>query len=98
MTIGLALLLAAGPRQHLGPPAPAEVRRVVTLAPSLSEIVLALGARDRLVGVTRFDDDLRTEKLPRIGGYNEPGDTQDRKSTRLNSSHVEISYAVFCLK
>src|SRR5438874_9539279 len=24
--------------------------------------------------------------------------TQDRKSTRLNSSHVEISYAVFCLK
>src|SRR5690349_23249118 len=25
-------------------------------------------------------------------------DDQDRKSTRLNSSHVEISYAVFCLK
>src|SRR5690349_23462631 len=24
--------------------------------------------------------------------------TKDRKSTRLNSSHVEISYAVFCLK
>src|SRR5690349_23848491 len=24
--------------------------------------------------------------------------TADRKSTRLNSSHVEISYAVFCLK
>src|SRR5690349_22089404 len=24
--------------------------------------------------------------------------SQDRKSTRLNSSHVEISYAVFCLK
>src|SRR3989442_8788816 len=24
--------------------------------------------------------------------------TQDRKSTRLNSSHVRISYAVFCLK
>src|SRR5690554_7790613 len=26
------------------------------------------------------------------------GSTQDRKSTRLNSSHVRISYAVFCLK
>src|SRR5690349_22849872 len=26
------------------------------------------------------------------------GSRQDRKSTRLNSSHVEISYAVFCLK
>src|SRR3989442_2065829 len=25
-------------------------------------------------------------------------DTLDRKSTRLNSSHVRISYAVFCLK
>src|SRR5690606_40839175 len=26
------------------------------------------------------------------------GRTTDRKSTRLNSSHVKISYAVFCLK
>src|SRR3712207_8113575 len=28
----------------------------------------------------------------------ERGVTQDRKSTRLNSSHANISYAVFCLK
>src|SRR2546427_6733065 len=27
-----------------------------------------------------------------------PGDDQDRKSTRLNSCHSQISYAVFCLK
>src|SRR5207253_7910510 len=27
-----------------------------------------------------------------------PGCGEDRKSTRLNSSHVAISYAVFCLK
>src|SRR3712207_7214552 len=26
------------------------------------------------------------------------GDRRDRKSTRLNSSHANISYAVFCLK
>src|SRR5205814_7677766 len=26
------------------------------------------------------------------------GETRDRKSTRLNSSHLGISYAVFCLK
>src|SRR5207249_12336906 len=29
---------------------------------------------------------------------NADGATADRKSTRLNSSHVSISYAVFCLK
>src|SRR5216683_3607471 len=28
----------------------------------------------------------------------DPGELQDRKSTRLNSSHDQISYAVFCLK
>src|SRR5256885_2608410 len=27
-----------------------------------------------------------------------PGEFPDRKSTRLNSSHLVISYAVFCLK
>src|SRR5690554_1800710 len=35
------------------------------------------------------------------GQYNKEGITHrwlDRKSTRLNSSHVRISYAVFCLK
>src|SRR5690349_22213704 len=35
------------------------------------------------------------EALPRIL---EDHPNVDRKSTRLNSSHVEISYAVFCLK
>ncbi len=69
---GASAALAAGPRQHLGPEVPAEVRRVVTLAPSLSEVVLALGAGERLVGVTRFDDDPRTKDVKRVGGYNDP--------------------------
>src|SRR5690625_3770895 len=30
--------------------------------------------------------------------YHITSDSTDRKSTRLNSSHVAISYAVFCLK
>src|SRR3712207_9560134 len=30
--------------------------------------------------------------------HSEPGEVLDRKSTRLNSSHANISYAVFCLK
>src|SRR3712207_9111737 len=33
-----------------------------------------------------------------IGRRNPPTYQQDRKSTRLNSSHANISYAVFCLK
>src|SRR5947209_12367050 len=32
------------------------------------------------------------------GGLKERQIVQDRKSTRLNSSHANISYAVFCLK
>src|SRR5690349_23726859 len=37
--------------------------------------------------------------LPRAAALGDPqGGARDRKSTRLNSSHVEISYAVFCLK
>src|SRR2546430_12736275 len=30
--------------------------------------------------------------------FDQPADETDRKSTRLNSSHSQISYAVFCLK
>src|SRR5207249_11392833 len=37
------------------------------------------------------------EAGPRIMSREDP-DVRDRKSTRLNSSHVSISYAVFCLK
>src|SRR5688572_31484340 len=33
-----------------------------------------------------------------VGGDAEEPLLQDRKSTRLNSSHSQISYAVFCLK
>src|SRR5690349_22605400 len=41
---------------------------------------------------------LGAQALPGAVGAGAPGPVQDRKSTRLNSSHVEISYAVFCLK
>src|SRR6266496_4846200 len=41
-----------------------------------------------------------TPTAPRSPSRRWPGRKRwrDRKSTRLNSSHVEISYAVFCLK
>src|SRR5256885_6959272 len=39
----------------------------------------------------------RADQLPGLVGGDEQG-ALDRKSTRLNSSHLVISYAVFCLK
>src|SRR6267378_4469142 len=42
----------------------------------------------------RAADGVRLRRLAPRGGH----PPRDRKSTRLNSSHVEISYAVFCLK
>src|SRR3712207_7916469 len=42
--------------------------------------------RDLLDAVGRFDD------------HEALGEHKDRKSTRLNSSHANISYAVFCLQ
>src|SRR2546427_9204758 len=35
---------------------------------------------------------------PTAGTPTSVSDSRDRKSTRLNSSHSQISYAVFCLK
>src|SRR5699024_12341488 len=41
----------------------------------------------------------KEQLIRRMGVDPENGwEAQDRKSTRLNSSHVSISYAVFCLK
>src|SRR2546426_9010733 len=52
-------------------------------------------AHDLLPGLSvRYRED--TE--PRAAGRSERKVFLDRKSTRLNSSHLVISYAVFCLK
>src|SRR3712207_7165205 len=61
---------------------------------------LALGAR----GVPRNDrpdphhPGFRRDRPPPCVRTVAVAGTQDRKSTRLNSSHANISYAVFCLK
>src|SRR2546422_4875593 len=52
-----------------------------------------LGGRDRVP----LDDQADPRAEPDLGG-DRRGVGQDRKSTRLNSSHGYISYAVFCLK
>src|SRR5690606_41497807 len=40
----------------------------------------------------------RARRPPGVHGVAADGARRDRKSTRLNSSHVKSSYAVFCLK
>src|SRR3712207_8859018 len=66
------------------------------------------GREDRPVHADRHPepDPLTPPDLPRETGRRRPCyasepvvcDRLDRKSTRLNSSHANISYAVFCLK
>src|SRR5438874_7373898 len=68
-----------------------------TLFRSVAHECGALGGvvdRTDLVRVDGVDRGLRAHHRD-LGGREGDG---DRKSTRLNSSHVEISYAVFCLK
>src|SRR3712207_7479421 len=53
--------------------------------------------------VEQVADAARARRTPRAGGeavgdVRRHGQVGDRKSTRLNSSHANISYAVFCLK
>src|SRR2546422_1196532 len=68
-----------------------------TLFRSHRGFVLAKRAK-LVVGVPEFPD---VGKGPTRTGFFEPAALKtllDRKSTRLNSSHGYISYAVFCLK
>src|SRR3712207_7294625 len=70
-----------------------EAEAVEDLAHRLVELGLP-GVPAKDVVVDRF------ELLVEHGGplWRLNGRDQDRKSTRLNSSHANISYAVFCLK
>src|SRR5258707_11919763 len=51
-----------------------------------------------LPGELRILKDGKTTELVVGSGFIEVTGDRDRKSTRLNSSHANISYAVFCLK
>src|SRR5690606_41442535 len=53
-------------------------------------------ARPHALGAGRPDVVLAEDVEHRVP--REAREDRDRKSTRLNSSHVKISYAVFCLK
>lgn len=69
----LFALLALGCSRR--PPArrPARITRVVSLAPSVTEVLYALGASARVVGVTTFDDfPPEVRGKPKVGGIVNP--------------------------
>lgn len=51
---------------------PHAARRIISLVPSATETIVALGAGDRLVGRTRYDRDSTIAGLPDIGGGLDP--------------------------
>src|SRR3712207_7178219 len=63
-------------------------------------VVVDAGGPQCLVGVDVADaaDQRLVEERPLDAGAPAGQHGEDRKSTRLNSSHANISYAVFCLK
>jgi iron complex transport system substrate-binding protein len=69
VVLGLAVGLLACREPGSRAPASGSPRRVVTLAPNLTEIVFALGAGDRLVGVSEYSDyPEAAQEIPRVGG------------------------------
>src|SRR5437868_8041888 len=68
------------------------VERNFVVAPAADGVVDVSFAFNGAIG--REIAELKNSRASRDGG----GSGLDRKSTRLNSSHVSISYAVFCLK
>src|SRR5699024_6197465 len=55
--------------------------------------------KTEVIIITAYSDIQTAVKLIKSGAFDYIGKPLvDRKSTRLNSSHVSISYAVFCLK
>ncbi|MEW5855714.1 MAG: helical backbone metal receptor [Myxococcota bacterium] len=71
----LVVILGAGPAPsplgyHRDLPPRRAPARIVSLAPSVTEMVFALGAGSRLVGVTRFCDvPVEATRLPKVGGF-----------------------------
>src|SRR2546430_13409868 len=70
--------------------------RTPSLRPRLRPVGYSLGAVGYSLGAVEYKDPSDTNQ-PQSAANLSPS-KRDRKSTRLNSSHSQISYAVFCLK
>src|SRR3712207_7676780 len=82
------------------------VRRALGISPTYKSVDTCAGefpARTPYYYSTyELEDEVERGENPSVivlgSGPNRIGQGIDRKSTRLNSSHANISYAVFCLK
>src|SRR3712207_8099022 len=77
-------------------PGQARVARIADGDQHVADEAVATGPLDRRAGEKRAE-----RGIVEAGEVRKPRGCQilaDRKSTRLNSSHANISYAVFCLK
>src|SRR6266496_5875233 len=74
--------------------------QIASLAERRQRGRIAVPGRDRPTWPHQAPDRARarTPSLWRVAPASAATPGRDRKSTRLNSSHVESSYAVFCLK
>jgi iron complex transport system substrate-binding protein len=70
---GLAIFCFQQEQNHNNPPLPAQVDRIVSLAPNLTEILFALGLDDKIVAVT-LDSDYPPAaiKIPKTGTFWQP--------------------------
>src|SRR5256885_10046111 len=65
----------------------------------LTKAVLHEATEDIMRAIADLLGELRGEAAPKeLYDHHKAQEERDRKSTRLNSSHLVISYAVFCLK
>src|SRR2546430_7982481 len=84
------------------PPSTSESTRRIS---ALSSTTRTLGRRSEKDGIGAHRPDfhpavrhVEPHRASRAATHGLAHDGEDRKSTRLNSSHSQISYAVFCLK
>src|SRR5690606_40501540 len=94
--------LAAQAKSPLFAAIDGELAAVFAVADSLKQgagkAVAALQAIGMEIAMLTGDNEATAQAVARKLGIRQVRAEVDRKSTRLNSSHVKISYAVFCLK
>src|SRR5699024_11685946 len=99
INIGFGNVVSASRIISIVSPESAPIKRIVTIARDGNKLIDATyGRRTRAVIITDSSHVILSAVQPETVGQRivNHDEMSDRKSTRLNSSHVSISYAVFC--